>query len=37
MRSQITTAPGARNGVFAANGKIYVVHSKGSELIVVTP
>jgi len=31
------TQDGARNGVVASDGKVYLAHSKGSELIVVAP
>jgi DNA-binding beta-propeller fold protein YncE len=38
--SRVTSVPtqdGARNGVVTSNGKVYLSHSKGSELVVVAP
>lgn len=34
--TSITTKEGARNGVVATNGAVYLSHSQGSELVVVT-
>ncbi|MEO8841650.1 MAG: hypothetical protein ABI591_00545 [Kofleriaceae bacterium] len=34
---QTPTGEGARNGVVAANGEVYLSHAKGSELVVLTP
>ena len=33
----VPTQPGARNGVVDADGKVYLSHAKGSELVVATP
>jgi hypothetical protein len=33
----VPTKEGARNGVVAADGKVYLSHSKGSELVVASP
>jgi DNA-binding beta-propeller fold protein YncE len=33
----IPTRDGARNGVVGADGKVYLAHSAGSELVVVSP
>jgi DNA-binding beta-propeller fold protein YncE len=33
----VPTRAGARNGVVDATGKVFLSHSKGSELVVVTP
>jgi len=33
----VPTKEGARNGVVTADGKIYLAHSKGSELVVASP
>ena len=33
---RVTTAPGARNGVLASDGTVYLAHSPGSELIAVS-
>ena len=37
MKVQTPTAEGARNGVVAANGEVYLSHAKGSELVVLIP
>jgi len=37
LRATVPTAPGARNGVVAANGEVYLSHSQGSELVVLSP
>lgn len=34
--AQVTTAQGARNGVLAGDGTLYLAHSQGSELIAVS-
>jgi DNA-binding beta-propeller fold protein YncE len=36
-RATVQTATGARNGVVAANGAVYLAHGQGSELVVVAP
>jgi DNA-binding beta-propeller fold protein YncE len=36
MSAQVTTAPGARNGVIDADGTVYLAHSQGNELIAVS-
>ena len=33
----VPTAPGARNAAVAKNGTVYLAHSAGSDLVVVTP
>ena len=33
----VPTRPGARNGVVADNGRVYIAHGKGSELVVAVP
>jgi DNA-binding beta-propeller fold protein YncE len=33
--AQLTTADGARNGVIADDGRVFLAHTKGSELLVV--
>ncbi len=35
--AEVPTKPGARNAVVGKDGKVYVAHSQGSELIVVSP
>jgi hypothetical protein len=35
--ASVPTAPGARNGVVSATGRVYLSHSSASELIVVAP
>ena len=38
--SQVTSVPtkeGARNGVVTHDGRVYLAHSKGSQLVIVTP
>ena len=37
LRAKVDTAPGARNGVVAANGAVYLSHGQGSELVVIAP
>ncbi|CAN5212987.1 hypothetical protein BH11MYX1_BH11MYX1_04530 [soil metagenome] len=37
LRTKVETAPGARNGVLATNGTIYLSHSQASELVVLSP
>jgi hypothetical protein len=37
MKVQTPTAEGARNGVVAANGEVFLSHAKGSELVVLIP
>lgn len=34
--TQVTTAQGARNGVLAGDGTLYLAHSQGSELLAVS-
>jgi DNA-binding beta-propeller fold protein YncE len=35
--ASVPTPQGSRNGVAAANGKVYLSHSKGGELVVAVP
>ena len=37
VEAEVATKAGARNAVVGKDGKVYVAHSQGSELIVVTP
>lgn len=37
VRAVVPTRPGARNGVVDATGKVYIAHSRGSELVVAHP
>jgi DNA-binding beta-propeller fold protein YncE len=37
IANHVATSQGARNGVLAANGSIYLTHSAGNELMVVSP
>jgi DNA-binding beta-propeller fold protein YncE len=37
VEAEVPTKPGARNAVVGKDGKVYVAHSPGSELIVVSP
>jgi DNA-binding beta-propeller fold protein YncE len=37
LLSRAQTAEGARNSVVATNGEVYLSHSKGSEIVVLTP
>lgn len=37
MKLQTPTVEGARNGVVAANGDVYLSHAKGSEIVVLVP
>ena len=36
-KATVPTKEGARNGVVDADGKVYLAHGKGSEIVVVTP
>jgi len=35
--ASVPTAEGARNGVVTSDGRVYLAHSRASELVVVTP
>jgi hypothetical protein len=37
LLASVPTRDGARNGVVAANGRVYLSHSRASELVVVAP
>lgn len=37
LLASVPTSEGARNGVVTADGRVYLAHSKASELVVVTP
>jgi len=37
LLASVPTADGARNGVVTADGRVYLSHAKGSQLVVVSP
>jgi len=37
LLASVPTKDGARNGVVTTDGRVYLSHSRGSELVVVTP